>query len=167
VTLARAQRDHRHRNGRRLCSPGAVVANRNSPQKHVWRARIILLTADGLGTSAIMRGIGHAASRWCGAGKSGLCRRAWTGCCAKDPDFVPKLREIVGFYVNPPRHAIVRSVDEKVANPGARPHPTRRADQEGACRHDDPRLQAASDDDACRLRPSSVCFSRHTYWVGG
>src|SRR5258707_8759898 len=29
----------------------AVVANRNSPQKHVWRANIILLTADGLGTN--------------------------------------------------------------------------------------------------------------------
>ena len=25
----------------------AVVANRNSPQKHVWRAKIVLLTADG------------------------------------------------------------------------------------------------------------------------
>jgi hypothetical protein len=24
----------------------AVVANRNSPQKHVWRAKIVLLTAD-------------------------------------------------------------------------------------------------------------------------
>jgi hypothetical protein len=34
----------------------AVVANPNSPQKHVWRAKIILLTADGLGTMAIMRG---------------------------------------------------------------------------------------------------------------
>jgi len=33
----------------------AVVANRNSPQKHVWRARIVLLTADGLGTVEIMR----------------------------------------------------------------------------------------------------------------
>ena len=33
----------------------AIVANRNSPQKHVWRARIVLLTADGLGTAAIMR----------------------------------------------------------------------------------------------------------------
>ena len=33
----------------------AVVANRNSPQKHVWRARIILLTADGLGTNAVTR----------------------------------------------------------------------------------------------------------------
>ena len=33
----------------------AVVANRNSPQKHVWRAEIILATADGLGTGEIVR----------------------------------------------------------------------------------------------------------------
>jgi transposase len=33
----------------------AVVADRNSPQKHVWRSRIVLLTADGLGTVEIMR----------------------------------------------------------------------------------------------------------------
>jgi len=33
----------------------AVVADRNSPQKHVWRARIVLLTAEGHGTSEIMR----------------------------------------------------------------------------------------------------------------
>src|SRR5215213_6683684 len=33
----------------------AVVADRNSPQKHVWRARIVLLTADGCGTAEIMR----------------------------------------------------------------------------------------------------------------
>ena len=33
----------------------AIVADRNSSQKHVWRARIVLLTADGLGTSEIMR----------------------------------------------------------------------------------------------------------------
>lgn len=32
----------------------AIVAARGSPQKHVWRARIILLTAQGLGTQAIM-----------------------------------------------------------------------------------------------------------------
>src|SRR5215213_3327923 len=36
----------------------AVVADRNSPQKHVWRANIILATADGLGTNAIMRRAG-------------------------------------------------------------------------------------------------------------
>ena len=33
----------------------AIVDNRNSPQKHVWRAQIILATAEGLGTVEIMR----------------------------------------------------------------------------------------------------------------
>src|SRR6187549_1658691 len=45
----------------------AVVANRNSPQKHVWRSRIVLLTADGLGTVEIMRRTGKSKTcvwRW-------------------------------------------------------------------------------------------------------
>src|SRR5215469_12695747 len=45
----------------------AVAANRNSSQKHVWRCRIVLLTADGLGTAAIMRRTGRSKSvvwRW-------------------------------------------------------------------------------------------------------
>ena len=33
----------------------SVIADRNSPQKHVWRSRIVLLSADGHGTSEIMR----------------------------------------------------------------------------------------------------------------
>ena len=33
----------------------AIVHDRNSSQKHVWRARIVLATADGHGTAAIMR----------------------------------------------------------------------------------------------------------------
>ena len=32
---------------------------------------------------------------------------------ANDPDFVAKLRDVVGLYVDPPAHAIVLSVDEK------------------------------------------------------
>jgi transposase len=32
---------------------------------------------------------------------------------SNDPDFVPKLRDIVGLYINPPDKAIVLSVDEK------------------------------------------------------
>jgi transposase len=36
----------------------AIIRDRNSPQKHVWRARIILLTAEGLGTNAITRKTG-------------------------------------------------------------------------------------------------------------
>ena len=35
-----------------------VAADRNSPQKHVWRARIILATAEGCGTAEIMRRAG-------------------------------------------------------------------------------------------------------------
>jgi len=33
----------------------ALVADRNASQKHVWRAEIVLLTAEGLGTNEIMR----------------------------------------------------------------------------------------------------------------
>src|ERR1700752_2665033 len=45
----------------------AVAANRNSPQKHVWRAKIVLLTADGHGTAEIMRQTGKGKTviwRW-------------------------------------------------------------------------------------------------------
>jgi hypothetical protein len=38
----------------------AIVADRNSPQKHAWRAAIVLATADGLGTAAIMRRTGKS-----------------------------------------------------------------------------------------------------------
>ena len=36
----------------------AIVGSGNSPQKHVWRARIVLLSADGIGTMAIQRQTG-------------------------------------------------------------------------------------------------------------
>jgi transposase len=36
----------------------AIVASRNSPQKHVWRSRIVLLSADGIGTMEIQRRTG-------------------------------------------------------------------------------------------------------------
>jgi transposase len=45
----------------------AVVINRNSPQKHVWRAKIVLLTADGRGAAEIMQATGKAKTviwRW-------------------------------------------------------------------------------------------------------
>ena len=45
----------------------AVVGDRNTPQKHVWRCRIVLLTAEGAGTSTIMRTAGvskTAVWRW-------------------------------------------------------------------------------------------------------
>ncbi len=36
----------------------AIVSDRNRLQKHVWRARIILLTVDGVGTTGIERQTG-------------------------------------------------------------------------------------------------------------
>ena len=45
----------------------ALERDRNAPQKHVWRAKIVLLTADGLGTNEIM----------CRTGKSKPCVWRW------------------------------------------------------------------------------------------
>jgi transposase len=45
----------------------ALIDDRNTPAKVVWRARIVLATADGLGTTAIMRL----------TGKSKLCVWRW------------------------------------------------------------------------------------------
>ena len=44
-----------------------IVGDRNARQKHVWRARIILLTADGVGTNGIMAATGTSKTtvwRW-------------------------------------------------------------------------------------------------------
>ncbi len=160
----------------------AIVSNRNAPQKHVWRAQIVLLSADRIGTVEIMRRTGTSKTcvwRWQGrfaeAGVDGLLRDKtrpsrvsplgqevidkvvaltatepqdeathWTAAAmaknvgisvssvqrvwkahglaphrvrrfklSRDPDFVPKLRDVVGLYVDPPAHAVVLSVDEK------------------------------------------------------
>ena len=160
----------------------ALVNDRNAAQKHVWRAEIVLLSADGVGTSEIMRRTGKSKTcvwrwqeRFMQEGYEGLLRDKtrpsripalgaevaekivaltlqeppgeathWTGAMmakaagvsvssvqriwrahglqphrvrqfklSNDPDFVPKLRDVVGLYVDPPAHAIVLSVDEK------------------------------------------------------
>src|SRR6476659_5112601 len=59
----------------------AIVADRNSPQKHVWRAEIVLLSADGVGTTEIMRRTGKSKTcvwrwqeRFMQAGYDGLLR---------------------------------------------------------------------------------------------
>src|SRR3989449_2602855 len=160
----------------------AIVADRSAPQKHVWRAKVILATADGCGTAEIMRRSGKAKpvvwtwqARFMAEGVEGLLRDKtrkpskpplppntvqrvvdlalgpppgesthWTGRelakatgaslrsvqrileahqlaphrirtfkLSKDPEFVEKLKDIVGLYVDPPAHAVVLSVDEK------------------------------------------------------
>ena len=52
----------------------AIAGDRNAAQKHVWRAKIILATADGCGTTEIMRPPARP-NRWSGAGRSALCER--------------------------------------------------------------------------------------------
>ena len=45
----------------------SIIRDRNSRQKHVWRARIIVLTANGNGTTAITRAVGKGKTvvwRW-------------------------------------------------------------------------------------------------------
>jgi hypothetical protein len=32
---------------------------------------------------------------------------------SNDPQFAEKLKDVVGLYVDPPAHAVVRSIDEK------------------------------------------------------
>ena len=160
----------------------ALVKDRNTPQKHAWRAEIVLLTAEGVGTIEIMRRTGKSKTcvwrwqeRFMEEGFDGLLRDKtrpsriaplgaavvervvaltltnpptetthWTGAMmakatgisvsavqriwrahglqphrvrqfklSNDPDFVDKLRDVVGLYVDPPAHAIVLSVDEK------------------------------------------------------
>ncbi|MEI7933142.1 MAG: IS630 family transposase [Alphaproteobacteria bacterium] len=160
----------------------AVLRDRNAAQKHAWRAEIVLLSADGLGTNEIVRRTGKSKTcvwrwqeRFMEEGLAGLLRDKtrpsrlpplgadvaerivaltltdppieathWTGAMmaqasgisvssvqriwrshglqphrvqqfklSTDPQFVAKLRDVVGLYVDPPAHAIVLSVDEK------------------------------------------------------
>ena len=159
-----------------------VVKERNAAQKHVWRAAIILLSAEGVGTHEIMRRTGTSKTcvwrwqeRFMEEGIDGLLRDKtrpsripplgpevaervvaltltdppveathWTAAMmatatgisesavrriwrsnglqphryrqfklSNDLNFVRKLRDVVGLYVDPPAHAIVLSVDEK------------------------------------------------------
>ena len=73
VTIALSAADRR-----RLA---AILRNRNAPQKHAWRAEIVLLSADGLGTVEIMRATGKSKTcvwrwqeRFAEAGVAGLLR---------------------------------------------------------------------------------------------
>ena len=59
----------------------ALIANGNTPQKHVRRAQIVLLAGDGIGTTEIQRRLGVSKptvrrwrTRYVEAGVDGLCR---------------------------------------------------------------------------------------------
>src|SRR5271163_3526769 len=57
----------------------AVIGSGNSPQKHVWRARIVLLSADGVGTMAMQRQTGAAAGGDRAGGRDDAGRAAGRG----------------------------------------------------------------------------------------
>jgi len=47
----------------------AIITDRNTAQKHAWRARIILLTVEGAGTNGVMAATGKSKTtvwRWQG-----------------------------------------------------------------------------------------------------
>jgi transposase len=159
-----------------------LVRDRNTPQKVVWRARIVLSAGEGMGAVAIATTVGKSVltvrrwrRRYAKAGVEGLLKDAtrppgrkpltpemvkgvveltlhekppnathwsertmaarvgiapssvhkiWhahglkphlvkTFKLSRDPDFVAKVEDIVGLYVNPPDKALVLSVDEK------------------------------------------------------
>ena len=67
ASLAHAHRDIHRRLAADRGRLQALVKDRNTPQKHVWRAEIVLLTADGVGTIEIMRRTGKSKTcvwRW-------------------------------------------------------------------------------------------------------
>src|SRR5437867_4272440 len=67
-----------------------------------------------------------------------------------DKRFVEKLYDVVGLYLNPPDKALVLCVDEKSQIQALDRTPARTADQEGALRDNDARLQAQRHDHTVR-----------------
>ena len=88
----------------------AIVADRNTPQKHVWRARIVLLTSDGSGTNAVMAGTGKSKTcvwrwqeRFMQAGVDGLLRDK-TRPPGRPPIADDRVAEVVRLTLAPPPH---------------------------------------------------------------
>ena len=86
----------------------AIVADRNTKQKHVWRARIILESAHGHGTMEIMRRTGKSKNcvwrwqrRYLLEGVDGLLHDA-TRPPGRAPIPDPKVREVVALTMAPP-----------------------------------------------------------------
>jgi transposase len=88
----------------------ALVADRNTPQKHVWRARIVLMSADGIGTSALMAETGTSKTtvwrwqaRFMEEGVEGLLRDK-TRPPGKPPVAEDKTSTVVAMTLKPPPH---------------------------------------------------------------
>ena len=121
------------------------VADRNTPQKLVWRARIVLMWAQGAGVTAIVRATGktkRTAYRWrdryLARGVEGLERDA-SRPGRKPPLTAPMIERVVDMTLQREAaggHALVGAQ----ARQGGRPQPLERAAHLGGAR-----AQAASD----------------------
>jgi transposase len=87
-----------------------IAADRNSPQKHVWRARIVLLSADGAGTNAIMAATATAKTtvwrwqeRFMEEGVEGLLRDK-TRPPGRAPVADDRTKAVVEMTLKPPPH---------------------------------------------------------------
>ena len=88
----------------------AIVADPKTPQKHVWRVRIVLLTADGVGTHGIMAATGKSKTcvwrwqeRFMQAGVDGLLRDK-TRPPGKAPISENRVAEVIRLTLTPPPH---------------------------------------------------------------
>ena len=86
----------------------AIVLDRSAPQKHVWRANIILATADGCGTAEIMRRSGKSKpvvwrwqARFMAEGVEGLTRDK-TRTPGKQPLSTDTVQRVVDLALGPP-----------------------------------------------------------------
>ncbi|MER9470928.1 helix-turn-helix domain-containing protein, partial [Mesorhizobium sp. M0482] len=88
----------------------AIVAARGSPQKHVWRARMILLSGEGLGTVAVMAATAKSKTcvwrwqeRFMAEGVDGLLRDK-----TRPPGIAPLkavlVDKVVALTLEPPAH---------------------------------------------------------------
>jgi len=86
----------------------AIVSDRSAPQKHVWRANIILATAEGCGTAEIMRRSGRSKpvvwrwqARFMTEGVDGLTRDK-TRKPGRQPLSTDTVQRVVDLALGPP-----------------------------------------------------------------
>src|SRR5271168_3766940 len=86
----------------------AIISDRSAPQKHVWRAAIILATAEGCGTAEIMRRSGKSKpvvwrwqARFMAEGVAGLTRDK-TRKPGKKPLPAATVQNVVDLALGPP-----------------------------------------------------------------
>jgi hypothetical protein len=87
----------------------AIVAGRNSPQKHVWRAQIVPLTADGCGTMELARRTGTSETsvwrwqeRFLAEGVPGLLRDKSRPPCIPPPGAETEVRVVAATQIPAP-----------------------------------------------------------------